>query len=227
MPLCSLDAAQAGRVSASGRLACLLSKALFGNIALAAVILLLSASAQEWMNWATSMRIYWLTGIVCAGIPCILRCSLPWVSFGSTKRRDVLTSTTSGLLVIIAAFLTQGRRLMRLCVGLATFLRVCTVANLGNFDGVHLGHQALLHTLKAQTKALNLPSLVIILNPSPKSFCQRKSPCAPEQFARKTSAFAHFDVDFVLCLPFNACLRALSAQAFIDQCWCKAWVFGI
>ncbi len=45
-----------------------LSKALLANIALAAVILLLSASAQEWMNWATSMRIYWLTGIVCAGI---------------------------------------------------------------------------------------------------------------------------------------------------------------
>jgi putative peptidoglycan lipid II flippase len=45
-----------------------LSKALLANIALAAVILLLSASAQEWMTWATSVRIYWLTGIVSAGI---------------------------------------------------------------------------------------------------------------------------------------------------------------
>ncbi len=93
-----------------------------------------------------------------------------------------------------------------------------TVATLGNFDGVHLGHQALLHTLKAQAKALNLPSLVIIFEPQPKEFfAKEKAPARLSNLREKLQLFAHFDVDFVLCLPFNACLRALSAQAFIDQ----------
>lgn len=45
-----------------------LLKSLLANLALAAVIVLLSGSAQEWMAWTTSVRIYWLTGIVCAGV---------------------------------------------------------------------------------------------------------------------------------------------------------------
>ncbi|MEN9465120.1 MAG: hypothetical protein RL217_1301 [Pseudomonadota bacterium] len=93
-----------------------------------------------------------------------------------------------------------------------------TVATLGNFDGVHLGHQALLHTLKAQAKALSLPSLVIIFEPQPKEFfAKEKAPARLSNLREKLQLFACFDVDFVLCLPFNARLRALGAQAFIDQ----------
>jgi riboflavin kinase/FMN adenylyltransferase len=49
------------------------------------------------------------------------------------------------------------------------------VATIGNFDGVHLGHQAVLQQLTAKAKKLQLPTLVIIFEPQPMEFfCARQ-----------------------------------------------------
>src|SRR5690554_5818047 len=78
------------------------------------------------------------------------------------------------------------------------------VASIGNFDGMHLGHQALVKALSTEAKALCLPSLVIIFEPQPKEFfAPAKAPARIANFREKVKAFESFGVDYVLCLPFN------------------------
>lgn len=92
------------------------------------------------------------------------------------------------------------------------------VATIGNFDGMHLGHQALLRALSVQAQALKLPSLVIIFEPQPKEFfAPEKAPARIANFREKVQAFARCGVDYVLCLPFNQNFRSLCANDFIEK----------
>ena len=45
-----------------------------------------------------------------------------------------------------------------------------SVVTIGSFDGVHLGHQAILKQVKTKAKELNLPSVVMIFEPQPQEF---------------------------------------------------------
>jgi riboflavin kinase/FMN adenylyltransferase len=90
------------------------------------------------------------------------------------------------------------------------------VATIGNFDGVHLGHQAVIGQLAEKARALKLPSVVVLFEPQPQEFFQGKQ--APPRLTRlreKLLALRRFDVDRVLCLRFDARLAGLSADAFI------------
>lgn len=92
------------------------------------------------------------------------------------------------------------------------------VATIGNFDGMHLGHQALLRALSVQAQAHNLPSLVIIFEPQPKEFfAPDKAPARIASFREKIQAFERCGVDYVLCLPFNQRFRSLCANSFIEK----------
>ena len=99
------------------------------------------------------------------------------------------------------------------------------VATIGNFDGVHLGHQAVLQQLATKAKALQLPTVVIIFEPQPQEFFTKadkadKADKVPPRLTRlreKLMAMRHYGVDKVLCLHFNNKLAALSAQAFIQE----------
>src|SRR5690554_8232590 len=46
------------------------------------------------------------------------------------------------------------------------------VATIGNFDGVHIGHQAILEQVKEKAESLGVPSVVIIFEPQPREFFQ-------------------------------------------------------
>lgn len=48
-----------------------------------------------------------------------------------------------------------------------------TAVTIGNFDGVHLGHQAMIHQLKAVAKQQNLKTVVMIFEPQPLEFFKR------------------------------------------------------
>ena len=96
------------------------------------------------------------------------------------------------------------------------------VATIGNFDGVHLGHQAVLQQLATKAKALQLPTVVIIFEPQPQEFFTKadKADKVPPRLTRlreKLMAMRHYGVDKVFCLHFNNKLAALSAQAFIQE----------
>ena len=50
-----------------------------------------------------------------------------------------------------------------------------TAVTIGNFDGVHLGHQAMIHQLKAVAKLQNLKTVVMIFEPQPREFFAKKT----------------------------------------------------
>lgn len=92
------------------------------------------------------------------------------------------------------------------------------VATIGNFDGVHLGHQAILARLRERALELGVPSCVLIFEPQPREFFAPDS--APVRLSRlrdKLELLAAAGVDRVLCLAFNKRLRELSAAAFVQQ----------
>lgn len=91
------------------------------------------------------------------------------------------------------------------------------VATIGNFDGVHLGHQAILQQLKKQGEAHQLPTVVMMFEPQPREFfAPDQAPARLANMSEKLQDLASFGVDYVLCLPFNQKLRSMSADQFIQ-----------
>ncbi|WP_165957377.1 bifunctional riboflavin kinase/FAD synthetase [Pseudomonas sp. H9] len=91
------------------------------------------------------------------------------------------------------------------------------VATIGNFDGVHRGHQAILARLRERAEALGVPSCVVIFEPQPREYFAPDA--APARLARlrdKVALLAAEGVDRVLCLAFNQRLSKLSAAEFVD-----------
>jgi riboflavin kinase/FMN adenylyltransferase len=111
------------------------------------------------------------------------------------------------------------KRVMQLVRGLHNLRpqhRGC-VATIGNFDGVHRGHQAILARLRERAVELGLPSCVVIFEPQPREFFAPET--APARLARlrdKLKLLADEGVDQVLCLAFNQRLCKLSASEFVD-----------
>lgn len=92
------------------------------------------------------------------------------------------------------------------------------VATIGNFDGLHLGHQKILQNVIAKAKQLNLPSLLITFEPLPREYFQGKN--APTRLLRlreKLILLKQFGIDRVLCLRFNHALANQSAQDFVTE----------
>ena len=90
------------------------------------------------------------------------------------------------------------------------------VATIGNFDGVHLGHQAVLGQLAEKAAELNLPAVVITFEPHPQEyFTHAGVPPRLTRFREKIRALRRYSIDKVLCLRFNATLAATTAQDFI------------
>ena len=92
------------------------------------------------------------------------------------------------------------------------------VATIGNFDGVHLGHQAVLGQLAEKAAELNLPTTLITFEPQPMEyFIPDKVPARLTRFREKILALQRYSVDRVCCLSFNDKLAKLSAENFIEQ----------
>jgi len=92
------------------------------------------------------------------------------------------------------------------------------VATIGSFDGVHLGHRAILRQLTEAAERHQLPRVVIIFEPQPHEFFSReRAPARLMRLREKMQALFAAGVDRVLCLRFNQQLRSLSAQQFVDR----------
>ena len=118
---------------------------------------------------------------------------------------------------IIADFPTKkcGMQLVRGLHNLRPRHRGC-VATIGNFDGVHRGHQAILARLRERAAELGLPSCVVIFEPQPREFfCPDKAPPRLTRLREKLKLLDEQGVDLVLCLAFNRRLRELSAAEFV------------
>ncbi|MHB8455668.1 MAG: bifunctional riboflavin kinase/FAD synthetase [Acidiferrobacterales bacterium] len=92
------------------------------------------------------------------------------------------------------------------------------VATIGNFDGVHLGHQAVIGQLAEKASELRLPTLVILFEPQPLEFFQpATSPPRIMRLRDKLIALRRYSVDRVLCLKFGTQLAAMTAEDFIEK----------
>ncbi len=92
------------------------------------------------------------------------------------------------------------------------------VMTIGNYDGVHLGHQAILQGLRDEADRLNLPLLVTIFEPTPREYFDAGG--APPRLAslrEKLEDLQACGVDRVLCLPFNDRLASLEAEEFVRR----------
>lgn len=108
---------------------------------------------------------------------------------------------------------------MELIRGLASLKprhRGCA-ASIGNYDGVHLGHQQVLRELAARARQLKLPVTVVVFEPMPAEYlAPAAAPARLMTFREKFQALAECGVDRLLCLRFNAALAAMSAAEFIE-----------
>ncbi len=90
-----------------------------------------------------------------------------------------------------------------------------TVATIGNFDGVHRGHQQILAELITRSRASNQRSLAITFNPHPVRHLRPEAPhTLITPLSRKLELLAQTGIDATLILPFNPALAQLSARAF-------------
>lgn len=92
------------------------------------------------------------------------------------------------------------------------------VATIGNFDGVHLGHQAVLRQLAEKAAEMNLPSTLITFEPQPMEyFIPGKVPPRLTRFREKVLALQEYSVERLFCMAFNSKLANLSAEDFIQD----------
>ncbi|GAA5217019.1 bifunctional riboflavin kinase/FAD synthetase [Corallincola platygyrae] len=92
------------------------------------------------------------------------------------------------------------------------------VLTIGNFDGVHLGHQAVIGSLRAKGETLGLPVTVMTFEPQPQELFQPD--IAPPRLCtltEKVAKLAELSVDRVLCASFNRKLASLSAEQFVEE----------
>ncbi len=90
------------------------------------------------------------------------------------------------------------------------------VATIGNFDGVHLGHQAVIERLLEKSAELHLPSVLITFEPQPNEFFihDDTAPARLMRLREKLLALQTLGVDYVLCLRFDTALAELTAEQF-------------
>lgn len=109
---------------------------------------------------------------------------------------------------------------MELVRGLQNFsnaTRGC-VLTVGNYDGVHLGHQQMIRAVKRRAAELGAPSAVLVFEPSSKEFIDPDG--APPRLTRwreKFTALKAAGVDRLVTLRFNEEMRAKSPEAFVNE----------
>jgi len=92
------------------------------------------------------------------------------------------------------------------------------VLSIGNFDGIHLGHHAVLSRLLAEAKRLQVPATVMTFEPQPAELFAGKN--APARLSRLRDKFVQLEklnLDRLLCISFTHEFANLSANDFIEQ----------
>jgi riboflavin kinase / FMN adenylyltransferase len=88
----------------------------------------------------------------------------------------------------------------------------------GNYDGVHLGHQRMIGVLKARAAELRCPATVLVFEPSSKEFIDPEG--APPRLTRwreKVVALSAQGVERLVTLRFDDQMRAMTPQCFVDE----------
>ncbi len=94
-----------------------------------------------------------------------------------------------------------------------------SVITIGNFDGVHLGHQAILQSAQADARNLNARVVAITFEPHPSAVLRPDQPAPPRlmDLSHRLTKLEKYGADKVVVLEPTPELLSLSAQAFVDR----------
>lgn len=91
-------------------------------------------------------------------------------------------------------------------------------AAIGNFDGVHIGHQAVIDLTRAAAKAANAPLGIMTFEPHPRSyFSKDKTPFRLMNAEARANRLAKLGVEKLYEVPFNTGLASLTPEAFAQE----------
>jgi riboflavin kinase/FMN adenylyltransferase len=93
-----------------------------------------------------------------------------------------------------------------------------SVATIGAYDGIHLGHQKLLDNMLALAHASGLPSVVMSFEPTPKEYFSSSSPPARlMRFREQVDALTSYGIDLFYCPRFDEKMKNIEVDTFIRQ----------
>jgi riboflavin kinase/FMN adenylyltransferase len=88
----------------------------------------------------------------------------------------------------------------------------------GNYDGVHLGHQQMIGALKVRAAQFRSAATVLVFEPSSKEFIDPEgAPARLTRWREKFTALAAQGVERLVTLRFDECMRAMTPHSFVDE----------
>ena len=92
------------------------------------------------------------------------------------------------------------------------------VITIGNFDGVHIGHQALFHEVIEKADAIDGTSIVMTFEPHPvRVLKQNGHPPLITLYEQKVELIESSGIDVLICVPFTLEFAAISAKDFVED----------
>lgn len=108
-------------------------------------------------------------------------------------------------------------KLLRLNALASDFQLPKTAVTIGNFDGVHLGHQAMISQLQALAQQQNLKTAVMIFEPQPLEYFKGyEAPPRITSLREKVEYLTELGVDYIVVAKFDNAFRNLSAEEFAE-----------
>ena len=93
-----------------------------------------------------------------------------------------------------------------------------SIASIGNFDGVHLGHQQILRAVVAEARGRDARAIAVSFDPHPEQVLRpHKAPRLLTPMEERTRLLAGTGIDAVVVLPFDEALAHLSPRGFVEQ----------
>jgi riboflavin kinase/FMN adenylyltransferase len=106
------------------------------------------------------------------------------------------------------------------------------VITIGNFDGVHIGHQVLFHEVIEKADAIDGTSIAMTFEPHPMRVLKKNGhPALITLYEQKTELIERSGMEVLICIPFTKQFASLSAEDFIkkllvDKIGMKAIIVG-
>lgn len=93
-----------------------------------------------------------------------------------------------------------------------------SVVAVGNFDGVHRGHRAILEQLKRRSQELSVPAVVLTFTPHPlKVLVPSVAPALVNTYTQKSTLLESLDIDIVIEEPFTKSYAGYSPERFVTE----------